>query len=549
MVHDSNTLQDNHISRIARLRRGITATPATWLICILLALLSFILNMLYLGRASIWFDEAFSVELARQPLPVLWRTIFGPEPNMELYYLLLHFWLRLTGWSGFLPVEWVVRFPSVLCSALSTGLLFLLARRYLGTLVAAVAAVLYATNYLQLVYAQQTRAYALQLLLLMLSWFTLLLAMQKVSHEKRWWISYVLVTTLAIYTHLFSLFVIFAQFIALAGLLVLPTEWRLQIRSRMPAYLLSLVVVALASIPMFLESLHGSKTGWLFIPHLHELLSLFTIISGSNNRYLFVVGGSILMGILVMCLATWIHFTAARLRSAGQRRPVIQKAELLSQLWPFVWILLCWFVVPIVVSYLVSQGSLRLFSTRYLVVVVPPFCLLAVLGIVIWQWRVLQVLMICLLLGSALLVVPHYYPNAQIEEWNTAVHWLLARSQPDDGLVCYDNATTQGCQIAVEYYLHAYPDGTHFSEDSPGAFSWDKFSRDLPQTNPALAIDPIALATYAREHPRIFMITGRIATDADATQARKAEQWLDQHYRFDNQIVTRTVTIRLYRTK
>lgn len=549
MVHGSTNPEDNNSTKLARLRRDIIGSPSGWLVGVLLVIFSFVLNVFYLGRPSIWFDEAFSVELARQPLPVLWRTIFGPEPNMELYYLLLHFWLKLSGWLGFPAIEWVVRFPSVLCSALSTGVLFLLARRYVGTLVAAVAAILYATNYLQLLYAQQARAYALQLLLLSLSWFFLLLAVQQPAPEKRWWISYVIVTALAIYTHLFSLFVIFAQFIAITGLLVMPTDWRIQVRSCMRAFLLSLIAVALVSIPMFLESLHGSKTGWLFIPHLHELLSLFTIMSGSNNRYLVVVGVCILLGILVIGLATWPRFATASYRIINQRILVTHKVETLSQLWPFVWLLLCWFVLPIAVSYVVSQGSLRLFSTRYLVVVVPPFCLLAVLGITIWRWRPIQVLMICLLLGSALLVVPHYYANAQVEEWNTAAHWLLARSQPDDGLVCYDNATTQGCQIAVEYYLHAYPNGTHFSVDTPGAFSWDKFSRDLPQNNPALAIDTTALATYAKEHPRLFMITGRIATDAGAAQAQKTEQWLDQHYRFDNQIVTPTVKIRLYSTK
>lgn len=48
-------------------------------------------DLRYLGRPGIWFDEAFSVELASQPLPLLWHIIFGLEPNMELYYLFLHF--------------------------------------------------------------------------------------------------------------------------------------------------------------------------------------------------------------------------------------------------------------------------------------------------------------------------------------------------------------------------------------------------------------------------------------------------------------------------
>ena len=89
-------------------------------------------NLYRLGTPSIWFDEAFSVELAHQPLPLLWHILFGVEPNMELYYLFLHFWLQLTGALGLIPTEFVVRLPSAIFAALSTlallaGGLFLLA--------------------------------------------------------------------------------------------------------------------------------------------------------------------------------------------------------------------------------------------------------------------------------------------------------------------------------------------------------------------------------------------------------------------------------------
>ena len=109
----------------------------------MLFVVALVLNIYRLGQPSIWFDEAFSVELARQPLPLLWHIIFGPEPNMELYYLLLHFWLQLTGALGLLPVEWVVRLPSAFCAALSTVVVFWLGRRYLGRGAGCVAALLY----------------------------------------------------------------------------------------------------------------------------------------------------------------------------------------------------------------------------------------------------------------------------------------------------------------------------------------------------------------------------------------------------------------------
>src|SRR5712691_7896019 len=96
-----------------------------------------------LGSPSIWFDEAFSVELARQPLPLIWHIIWGPEPNMELYYLFLHFWLGFTGLLGLLPSEFVVRLPSAVFAALSSVMVFLLGRRFIGITGGIVAASLY----------------------------------------------------------------------------------------------------------------------------------------------------------------------------------------------------------------------------------------------------------------------------------------------------------------------------------------------------------------------------------------------------------------------
>jgi mannosyltransferase len=543
-AQDSERIDDSSLMR--RISLFISHYP--WIVCLLLVGVALVLDLHDLGKPSIWFDEAFSVELARQPLPLLWRTIFGPEPNMELYYLLLHFWLRLTALVGLHPVEWVVRLPSALCAALSTGVIFWLGRRYLGTIIAALAALLYACNYLQLIYAQQTRAYALQLLLISLAWLALLSALQNIRGQKRWWCVYVLMTVLAVYAHLFSLLILFSQCVAVSGLFVLSPQWRARIRRRVLVFVSSLVLIGILSIPMFIESLRGAKTGWLPVPHVQELLSLLTILSGDNTRYLLVMGISLLCGVLLIGFAVLIQRVSGLSRWVSRYPWISHDAESLYALWPFVWIMLCWLILPVVLSYLISQGSLRLFSTRYLVVIVPPFCLLVALCVLVFRRNLVRIILSCVLLGSAILVVPHYYQNAQVEDWNTAVHWMLARYQPGDGLVCYDNTVTQGCQIAVEYYLDAYSQGAHFSTDTPGAFSWEKYSYNAPQENPELALQPAALTTFAHQHTRLFMITGRISNSAGVANVKKTQQWLDQHYHFDAQTITSTVVIRLYTT-
>ncbi len=546
-----------------------------WILCIVIFAVALGFNLYRLGTPSIWYDEAFSVELARQPITLLWHIIWGPEPNMELYYLFLHLWLGLTGFVGLLPTEFVVRFPSAIIAALSSATVFLLGRRFLGITAAIVGSGLYILNNLQLTYAQQTRAYSLQLLLICIAWFALFMVISQESHPKRWWACYVAATTLAIYSHLFTLLILLAQLITFVGLLILPGPWRTTTRRQLPAFIVSLVSIGVLSIPMFLVSLHGSKTGWLPVPHLRDIFNLFVIISANSRFYFFMVLACCALGILVTMLVYLPHGTETAAKdtvdgvhpyhSKGgsgvewsgdpSGRPVDSpavSAKVASPARPprqeVAFALLCWVVVPVVLSYIVSHGTTRLFSTRYLVTILPPLFLLVGLGVASLRWRSAQVGLALALFLVASYYVPVYYKGAQIEDWNSTVHWLQQRYQAGDGLVCYDSDVEQGCQVSVEYYLHAYPTAAHFTGDSPGEFSWTNFGPADPRSGPEAAVDPNALAAYAAKHPRIFYITGRIPDDASAARALAAQHWLDSHCHLVDRIVTRTVTISLYAT-
>ncbi len=550
-----------------RLQHIVSYISSNWILCILVAAVALAFNLYRLGAPSIWFDEAFSVELARQPLPQLWHIIWGPEPNMELYYLFLHFWSGLTGFLGLYPTEFVVRFPSAIFAALSSVMVFLLGRRFLGLTAAIVGAGLYILNNLQLTYAQQTRAYSLQLLLICIAWYALFAVLSQQPHHKRWWACYIAATTLATYAHLFTLVILLAQLLAFAGLLILPGVWRATARKQLPAFIVSLLCTGLLSIPMLLVSLHGPKTGWLPIPHLRDIYNLFVIISANSQIYMLILFACCAFGLLMAVLARLPQATGATLaplntavqlpggsgETQGEAHPPgidsnpAPTRTMLARL-EVAFALLCWVVVPVVFSYIVSHGSTRLFSTRYLVTILPALFLLVGLGVASLRWRAAQVALTLALFAIAIYYVPAYYKGAQIEDWNTTVHWLQQRYQAGDGLVCYDSDVEQGCQVSVEYYLHAYPSAAHFTGDSPGEFSWSTFGPANPDSGPEAAVDPAALATYASHHPHIFYITGRIPNDAAGARATAAQHWLDTHYRLLGRIVTRTVTISLYAT-
>ena len=512
-----------------------------WILCVLIGGVALAFNLFRLGSKSLWFDEVLSVERARQSLPVLWQIIFATQPNMAFYYIFLHFWLGFTSLLGLNPTEFVVRFPSAIFAALSSVMIFLLGRRFLGLAAGLVGASLYLLNDLELVYAQETRSYALQLLLICITWYAFFAILTSESRQKRWWACYAIVTIVAIYTQLFSLLILAAQVVTFGGLALLPGPWRSKARQQLRSFFISLVSIFVFIIPLLYASRHGSKTGWLPIPQPMDIYLLFLTICANSRIYLYLLLALCLLG---LCVAMFAY------RSWGVR--LLSKASLvdgaddkrlsgLQQLLPVSFALLCWIIVPVVLSYTISQGPTRLFSSRYLVTIVPAFVLLVGLGIVVLRWRVVQVALALCLLLLTLHYVPLYYQNPQVEDWNTTVSWLEQHYQANDGLVCYDN--TQGCQVSVEYYLTAYPSAAHFTADSPGSFPWVNYDLTNHLGNAEPAVDPKALAVFGAHHSRIFYITGRISSSSIA-----AQHWLDTHYHFIAQIVTHTVTMRLYAT-
>ncbi|GAC1381137.1 MAG: hypothetical protein NVS4B7_04020 [Ktedonobacteraceae bacterium] len=517
-----------------------------WILCVLIGGIALSLNLYQLGNRSLWFDEILSVTRAQQSLPVLLQIIANTQPNMAFYYVLLHFWLSFTSLSGLNPTEFVVRLPSAIFAAFSSIMVFLLARRFLSITAGVVSVSIYLLNGLQLIYAQETRSYALQLLLICISWYALFFLFTADAHQKRWWLVYSIATILAIYTQLFSSLILGAQAMTFTGLLLLPGPWRVKVRQQLHSFIVSLLSIGIVISPLLYASRYGSKTGWLPIPHPLDIYVLFLNISADSKIYLVALLTFAMLGLCAALLAYSSSGVRILCKLTLAEEEENKRFSRLQHLFPIGFGLLCWLIIPIILSYGVSQGSLRLFSSRYLVTIVPPLVLLVGLGTTFVRWRAVQIVLTLGLLLLTLYYVPRYYQTPQAEDWNSTSFWLEQHYQANDGLVCYDNA--QGCQVCIEYYLTAYPSDAHFTTDSPGSFAWVNYDLTNHLGNAQPAVNPKFLAIFAAHHPHIFYIVGRISRPSIAFQAQSAQHWLDIHYHFIAQIVTRTVTIRQYAT-
>lgn len=520
-----------------------------WFIVLLPGVGAAILNFYRLGAPSLWFDEVLSVERASQSVPVLWHIVNASQPNMALYYFLLHYWLALTAQLGVLPTEAVVRLPSALFALGASVLLFLLARRFLGLAGGALAAFLYICNDFQLVYAQETRAYALQVFCLIAGWYALLRALSCEQHRRRWFACYIGAMVLAVYTHYFSLLLLLAQGVTLVTLLLFPTPWQVRVRLLFRQCCLCFLITTLLIIPVLYASRVGAQTGWIPVPKPGDMIRMLKAFSDDNRLYLCLMVIPIVAGLLVSVRGMCAGRGNLQLQSADAGGLESKKGrERSGFLLGLNWILLCWFWVPIVGSYLMSQRSVHIFLPRYLISVVPALCLLAACGLVAIPWRWFRVLLASGLILLSLLGLPHYYASAQVEDWRPAALWIEHAYRANDGLVCFDGL--QGCQIGLDYYFHAYPGPAHVDTSAPGTFSYVRYDLQRPAYRPDVenALDIAALQRYAIHHPRLFYVVARLPDARKLARVAVVISWLNGHCQLLGRIKTSTVTVYLYKT-
>lgn len=127
------------------------------------------------------------------------------ELNPPLYFVLAWISARL----GDAPE--LLRLPSLLAGVAAVPLTYLLGVRTVGRTAALVGAALMALSPFVIFYSTEARAYALMVLLALLSTLALLQALD--SGRGRWWVAYALCSCAALYTHYTVVFVLAAQFL------------------------------------------------------------------------------------------------------------------------------------------------------------------------------------------------------------------------------------------------------------------------------------------------------------------------------------------------
>ena len=178
----------------ASLKNNILKYEHEWKI-LLIFLIFFLLRLNKLGYHDLWYDEAASVNYASFP----WSNW-----NAPLYWILLHFWVKIFGFS-----EFSLRFPSLIFNFLSIVLVFLLGKKLFNKKVGIIASIFIGLSPFHLWYAQEARDYSMVLFLGTFAFYLLFKAIEK--GEFKFWLLFAFISLIGIYTNYFFALLLFTQ--------------------------------------------------------------------------------------------------------------------------------------------------------------------------------------------------------------------------------------------------------------------------------------------------------------------------------------------------
>jgi len=303
------------------------------------------LRVFHLGERVVWFDESVAMLIAKADSADAAFMAARDEGHAPLFNLLLHFWTRVA------PGENSARWLSVLLGVAAVATVFALGNALAGRTTGLLAALLLALCPLHVWYSQEIRMYALQTLLVCLSFLFMFLALER--PKPAWWVLYVVATALSLYAQYTSFLALVAQ-----NLYVIAAARRH--KESLRRWVLAQGIVAMLFMPwlaQLLAHLQEKARGYWIKPLTWDMpVKFFALLSGSNLTDTGAHWPAIGISLLLLAVALVIIFRDKEARSRAL-------------------FLTLWFFVPLTLLVLVSLGQ-NLFLPRVILYIAPAFALL-----------------------------------------------------------------------------------------------------------------------------------------------------------------------------
>jgi 4-amino-4-deoxy-L-arabinose transferase-like glycosyltransferase len=192
---------------------------------------------------GIWVDEAISVHQAHMPLAAMLGDLRAGDNHPPLFFLALWGAVRLLGNS-----EQAVRVPSLIAGTLLVPAMFLCGRELFDRRTGLLAAAATAVAPLLIWYSQESRPYAMFMLVATLAVWAQARAIR--DGRARYWVAYAAATIAVLYTHYFSILPIAIQQVAFGAVAWRRARRGEAVRPLLTGCWLTWLAVAIAVAPL-----------------------------------------------------------------------------------------------------------------------------------------------------------------------------------------------------------------------------------------------------------------------------------------------------------
>jgi uncharacterized membrane protein len=320
-------------------------TSQWWWLAVILVLAAAV-RLFHLGDRVVWFDESLSLLFAKAGVADLIK-VSQADAQPPFYQLLLHLWMHIS------TAEYFLRLLSVLAGVATVGVVFGIGSRLAGRTAGLWSAALMALAPLHVWYSQELRMYAVQTLLVCLSWWFLLRMLDRCGWKEV--VGYAVVTALSLYTQYTSALSVLAQNVFI--LVCFRAAWK-------KWGVAQAVTLALFLPGMFLlvKAIGGKNFGFWMAPFSWmDPLRFFALFSGAIQKNPGAYWPFVTLSLVLAVAAAWKSRSTATM-------------------------LLLWLLLPVAVLAGLSLHS-NMFLPRAILFVAPAFALL--IGIAAargWKW-------------------------------------------------------------------------------------------------------------------------------------------------------------------
>ncbi len=385
-------------------------------ILLIIVFLFILLRLINLGSKSLWLDEAWSLEFAKQPiLDILLNTW---ERTPPLYYLLSSFWIKIFGDS-----ELSLRFPSFLFSVLSACVFYLLGKEIFNKKVATLGLLFYSLSSYQIWFAQMNRTYSMFVLASLLS-FLFFVKLLK-NQNKKLSFYFVLSTCFMCYSHHYCIFNLLVQILVLFFLYI---NDRPKFYSK--KWFISYVAIFVIYLPWFIVMLEQAfklkKNGfWIAKPTFYTIYFLYNKLL-FWNLYSF---SCILLAFVVLLI------------SYNCYKNFVKNKTLYL-------LLILWATIPLIIPALISLFTTPILEEKYILCAsIPVFYLLSKAILNIKNSYLSAVVTIVVL---AIMSFSYYqYSNWELRNWKNITQKINSQIENKDYVVVAD-------PLPYKYILNYY---------------------------------------------------------------------------------------------